>query len=81
MSLLPSSQGADLPDVAAVDVYDLKAPVPLDGYTLLLPEFCCTIIDITEAAKRDTISLDRPNDRTTARSFQTRAPLPVANWP
>ena len=32
------SQGADLPDVAAVDVYDLKAPVPLDGYTLLLPE-------------------------------------------
>lgn len=24
--------------MAAVDVYDLKAPVPLDGYTLLLPE-------------------------------------------
>ena len=37
------SQGADLPDVAAVDVYDLKAPVPLDGYTLLLPEFCWAI--------------------------------------
>ena len=31
--------------------------------------------------KRDTISLDRPNDRTTAGSFQTRAPLPVANRP
>ena len=30
--------GADLLEVDAVDVYDLNAPVPLDGYTMLLPE-------------------------------------------
>ena len=30
--------GTDVIAVDAVDVYDLKAPVPLDGYTLLLPE-------------------------------------------
>lgn len=30
--------GADLLEVDAVDVYDLNAPVTLDGYTVLLPE-------------------------------------------
>ena len=52
-----------------------------DSNLILLLAFCCTIIDITEAAKRDTISPDRPNDKKAARSFQMRVPLPGVGWP